>query len=169
MTGSATPPERGAQPGEVGPPPADAGAPPADARWPPAAIPFAVWAVLLGASAGLQAGFGGHLLPVLLQAGAAAVGGMIAVGILLAARVQRRTAAGRRVIPELSLATVLVAVSIAAMVTGASIGGWLIIGGGLGLAAGTWGMVREYRAQRRAWSAAPPAAGEQDRTPGAVP
>ncbi len=162
MTGSATPPERGAQPDEVAPPLADA-------RRLPAAIPFAVWAVLLGASAGVQAGFGGHLLPVLLQAGAATVGGLIAVGILLAARVRRRMAGGRRVIPELSLATVLVAVSIAAMVTGASIGGWLIIGGGLGLAAGTGGLVREYRAQRRAGRVASPAAGEQDRTPGAVP
>ncbi len=124
--------------------------PPADARRRPAAIPFAVWAVLLGALAGVQAGFGGHLLPVLVQAGAAALSGTIALGIVLAARTERLWLAGRRTIPELSLAGVLATVSLATMLIGASVGGWLIIGGGLGLAAAAAGLVRELRAERRA-------------------
>lgn len=125
-----------------------------DARWRPAAVPFALWAVLLGIAAGVHAGFGGHVLPVLIQGGGAAVAGAIAIGILLADRLRSRPAGRRRAVPGLSLATALVAVSIAAMVCGAAVGGWLIIGGGLGLAAGVGGLVREHRAQRGAIRAA---------------
>ncbi len=137
--------------------PKTVGSPPADSRRRPAAIPFAVWAILLGALAGVQAGFGGQLLPVLVQAGAAALSGMIALGIVLAARTERRRLAGRRTVPELSLASVLATVSLAAMLIGASVGGWLIIGGGLGLVTGAAGLARELRAERRAGRLAYPA------------
>jgi hypothetical protein len=56
---------------------------------------------------------------------------------------------GRRVLPDTSLPTVVVAVAIAVIVLGLAAGIWLI---GIGieiLALGLFGLVRELRAQRR--------------------
>ncbi|MGI8557763.1 MAG: hypothetical protein ACR2ND_05570 [Solirubrobacteraceae bacterium] len=124
------------------------------ARWRPAAAPLAVWALLLGTLAGVQAGFGGDLLPVLVQGGAAAATGLIALAVLLGSRIERRRATGVRSVPDLSIASALAAVSLAAMLSGAAVGSWLIIGGGLGLAAAMGGLIREWRAERRAREAA---------------
>ncbi len=125
-----------------------------NAGWRPAAAPVAFWALLLGVLAGVQAGFGGGLLPVLVQGGAAAATGLLAVAVVLAARIERRRAARLRTVPDLSIATTLAAVSIAAMLSGAAVGSWLIVGGGLGLAAAIGGLARERRAERRARSVA---------------
>ncbi|MGI8802019.1 MAG: hypothetical protein ACR2KV_07575 [Solirubrobacteraceae bacterium] len=125
--------------------------PPAEtAGWRPSAAPFGFWAVLLGALAGLQAAFGGSTLPVLLQAAAATVSGSISLGLLLASRRQRRRPGRRLAVPELSMPTPLAAISVAAIVSGATIGSWLIIGGVLGLVLAGGGLVREHRAERRA-------------------
>ncbi|HEY5197052.1 MAG TPA: hypothetical protein VIJ51_08500 [Solirubrobacteraceae bacterium] len=120
-----------------------------DAPWQPSAAPFVFWAVLLGGLSALQAGFGGRSLPVLVQAGAAAATGLIGIVILISPRVIRRRAAGLRTVPDLSLASALVGISLAAMLAGASVGSWLILGGFLGVAAGTGGLVREHRFERR--------------------
>lgn len=133
-----------------------------NARWRPAAAPVAFWALLLGVLAAVQAGFGGGPLPVLVQGGAAAATGLIAVAILLASRIERRRAAGLRAVPDLSIASALAAVSIAAMLSGAAVGSWLIIGGGLGLAAAIGGLAREWRAERRARSVAGSARGDRE-------
>jgi membrane associated rhomboid family serine protease len=125
-----------------------------DARWRPAAIPLAVWAMLLGSLAGVQGAFGGRLLPVLVQGGAAALIAVVALAIVLAPRISRRRAPGLRTVPALSIASALAAVSIAAILDGASIGSWLIIGGVLGLALAAGGLAREHRAERRARRAA---------------
>lgn len=127
---------------------------PGDERWRPSAAPLAGWALLLGALAGVQAGFGGQLLPVLVQAGAAALMALIALGIVAAPRLTGHRAPGLRPVPALSLAGALAGVSIAAMLDGASIGTWLIIGGGLGLALAVGGLTRERRAESRARRAA---------------
>jgi len=124
-----------------------------NAGWRPAAAPVAFWALLLGVLAGVQAGFGGGLLPVLVQGGAAAATGLLAVAIVLAARIERRRAARLRTVPDLSIATALAAVSIAAMLSGAAVGSWLTIGG-LGMATAIGGLARERRAERRARSVA---------------
>lgn len=125
--------------------------PPAeDAPWQPSAAPFAFWALLLGALAALQAGFGGRSLSVAVQTAAAATTGLIGLAILISPRVIRRRAAGLRTVPDLSLASALVAISIAAMLAGASVGSWLTLGGFLGLTAGTGGLIREHRGERRA-------------------
>jgi hypothetical protein len=130
-----------------------------DAAYRPSAAPLAFWAVLLGALAALQAGFGGLLLPVLVQAGAAALIGLIALAIFVGSIVGRSGGQpGRRMVPDLSLATVLTTVSVAAMLAGATVGTWLILGGFLGLMLGTGGLLREHRAvhrSRRAREAAP--------------
>jgi hypothetical protein len=120
-----------------------------DAPWQPSALPFVFWAILLGGLAALQAGFGGHSLPVLVQAAAAATTGLIGLAILISPRIARRRAAGLRTIPDLSLASALAGISLAAMLAGASVGSWLIIGGFLGLAAATAGLIRERRFERR--------------------
>lgn len=134
-----------------------------DERWRPSAAPLAGWAVLLGALAGVQAGFGGGLLPVLVQGGAAAMIAAVAVALVVAPRIAKRRAGGLRAVPALSLASALAALSIAAMLDGASIGSWLIIGGGLGLALAVGGLARERRAERRARRAAERALGPEDR------
>ncbi len=125
-----------------------------NACWRPAATPLGFWALLLGVLAGVQAGFGGDLLPVLVQGGSAAVVALIAVVIVLATRIERRRVAGLRTVPDLSMASALAAVSLAAMLSGVGVGGWLIIGGGLGLAAALGGLAREWRAERRSRDAA---------------
>lgn len=114
------------------------------------AAPFAFWAVLLGALAAVQAGFGGKSLPVLVQTAAAAVSGLIALALITGPLIVRRRAGAARAIPDLSLSTALVAISLAATLAGATVGTWLILGGFLGLVLGACGLIREYRAQRRA-------------------
>lgn len=120
-----------------------------DAHPAPAAAPIAGWAVLLGALAGVQAAFGGGLLPVLVQGGAAAASALYAAAIVLLGRIRRRRERGLRAVPDLSVASALAAVSIAAMLCGAAAGIWLTIGGAIGLAAALGGLAREFRAARR--------------------
>lgn len=113
----------------------------------PAAAPFVVWGLLLGALAGLQAAFDGGLLAVLVQAGAGAVALTVGVAILLAGR---QRPAGPLAVPELSLASALAGISAAAIVCGATVGSWLVVGGVLGLGLAGAGLTRERRAQQRA-------------------
>ncbi|HWH10963.1 MAG TPA: hypothetical protein VG165_07540 [Solirubrobacteraceae bacterium] len=140
-----------------------------DAAYRPAAAPLAFWAILLGALAALQAGFGGKSLPVLVQAGAAGLIGLIALALAAGPRILRRRAGGLRLIPDLSLATPLAAISLAAMLAGATVGTWLILGGFLGLLVGIGGVVREHRAQRRARRAGSPRATGGERPESAEP
>jgi hypothetical protein len=145
-------------------------APGEDAPWRPSAAPFVFWALLLGGLAVLQAAFGGQWLPVLVQAGAAAAAGLIGLAILISPRLVRRRAAGLRTVPDMSLASALVAISSAAMLAGLSVGSWLILGGVLGLGAGGGGLIREHRAARRTRRASVAArAGRSGQTGGVEP
>lgn len=137
-------------------------APDGDAARRPSAAPFALWATLLGTLAAVQAGFGGKLLPVLVQGGSAALIAAIALAIFLAPNIRRRRLSGLRTVPELSMASALAAVSMAAMLSGLTIGNWLLIGGGLGLAAALGGLVREHRAEHRARVRTAPAGASRD-------
>lgn len=111
----------------------------------PAAIPLLVWSAFLGLSTLLQILLGGKLLPVLLLGGAAALIALIAAAVLIAARWAREP----RVSPQRSGASVLLAVGLCAVLCGASVGGWLVIGGcGVALA-GSALLARELRAERR--------------------
>ncbi len=124
-------------------------------RWRSAVWPLAVWAAMLGALAGLQAGFGGRSLPVLLQAGGAVLCGLIALAIALLTRIERRHFERGRPIAELSLPTALAGVSLASILNGTTVGSWLMIGGVLGLAlAGSllWRGRRAIRARGEAAS-----------------
>ncbi len=93
-----------------------------DARNAPAAVPIAGWALLLGVLAAVQAAFGGGLLPVLVQGGAAAATALYAGAIVLVARARRRRERGLRAVPEISVASTLAAVSITALLCGAAVG-----------------------------------------------
>jgi hypothetical protein len=117
-----------------------------DASARPSATAFVFWGLLLATLAALQAAFGAGLLPVLVQAGAGTAG--VAAGIAIRASRGRRP--GARAIPDLSLASPLAALSVAAIVCGAAVGSWLIIGGTLGLGLALTGLVRERRGERRA-------------------
>ncbi len=120
-------------------------------RWRSAVWPLAAWAAMLCALAGLQAGFGGRSLPVLLQAGAGVLCGLIALAIALLTRVERRQFERGAPLAELSLPTALAGVSLASVLNGTTVGSWLIIGGVLGLAlAGSllWRGRRANRARR---------------------
>jgi hypothetical protein len=77
-----------------------------------------------------------------LPAAVAVVGGLVLVGA-------RRPDGSLRVVPELSLATTLVAAAIAVAAAAAVFGLWLLlIGAGLGVL-GAGGLVREFRAETR--------------------
>jgi hypothetical protein len=121
-------------------------------RWRAAVWPLAAWAALLGALAGLQAGFGGRSLPVLLQSGAAVLCAVIALAIALLARVERRHFERGRPIAELSPPTALAGISLAAVLDGTTVGSWLMIGGVLGLALAGSLLWRARRVLRRAAS-----------------
>ena len=78
----------------------------------------------------------------------AAAGGAWLLGLFLLLR--RRAAGEPRLVPDLSPATVLVALGAAALLNGASFGLWLVLVGAGILAIGLAGLVRELLAARRA-------------------
>ncbi len=116
------------------------------------AVPLLLWGSLLALLGALQAAFGGDSLPVLVQVGGGVAMVLIGVGVLGVNRLlaPRQPVLAERPIalPALSLSTALAGVSLCAMLAGAAVGSWLIIGGILGLALAGGGLVRELRAQR---------------------
>lgn len=76
---------------------------------------------------------------------------MLLIGLFLATRRRGAPDAGdlaARVVPDSSVATVCVAVSIATLALGAELGLWLALAGAGMLAVGLGGLVREARASR---------------------
>jgi len=107
------------------------------------AVPVLAWAALLTVLAGaLWAWTSDPLPPGLITAAAAATWGL---GLFFLARRARP----RRAVPELSMASVLVAVGIALLVVGAILGPWLDLIGAGALVLGAGGVGRELLAQRR--------------------
>jgi len=115
------------------------------------AAPLVFWGSLLATLGGVQAAFGGHLLPVLVQVGGGVAIVLIGVGVLVVNRLAapRSPGQGARPIalPTVSVATALAGTSLCAMLAGAAVGTWLVIGGALGLGLAAGGLVRELRAQ----------------------
>jgi len=129
--------------------------------WRRAAGPAAVWALMLAILTVVQLQYP-RTLPVLLQAGAAAATALLAVGILLVSRVRarrRRLAAPPprapiperepEVVPDLSPSSIVLAIGLCVLLTGATVGGWLIIGGSGLVALALFGLARELRQQRQ--------------------
>jgi hypothetical protein len=104
-------------------------------------MPVAFWAGLLALWSAVQLIFKPQLIGVLLQAGAA-------LGVaVLAAVVSAATRDDPRRIPELSMATVGLALGLSGVLLGAEIGPWCIAMGAGIAALSLGGLVRERRAQ----------------------
>lgn len=116
-------------------------------------VAMLVWAAMLGVLGGvLWAVFVEvDLLSVLMPA--FAIGGTVAIAAISSARARRR--APRDVLvgepsPDLSWSSVLVAIGVSVALVGLEVGTFLVfIGAGLALL-GVGGLVREWRAERRA-------------------
>jgi hypothetical protein len=115
----------------------------------PAYPPLAIWGVFLSVLTGVGVVFFGTSVstPALLGGSAAF---MLVLALALAVTRRSIQVDGGGTDPEGSPATVWLALSLALMTTGATLGLWLVlIGGGMTLI-GIGGVARELRAQRRA-------------------
>ena len=112
-----------------------------------AAIPVFAWAAFLTLLAVVLAFWEKDNVPKVIFFAAAAV--MWGVGVYAAVRGRRLTRV--RVTPDLSYPAVFVALAIAMLALGALVGAWLVMIGAGALAIGLAGIVRELRAQRRAY------------------
>ena len=108
-----------------------------------ASIAILYWALLHGILAGLLLGWDRDPLQVGLLGGSGFVAALLALALL--AYHDRR----QRLLPELSLATVLFAFGVASAVSGIAFGLWLILIGAGIAALGLAGIARELAAERR--------------------
>jgi hypothetical protein len=107
-----------------------------------AAVPLA-WAGLLAVQSALLFLFPSRLISHLLNAWMVATMAMLGLALL-----PGRQGRDERALPDGSAATLLLALGLAGLVLGATLGTWmLLIGGGLAVA-GLAGLMREWRAQR---------------------
>jgi hypothetical protein len=109
----------------------------------PAALVVGGWGLLLGVNAAVLAVWTSDPLPPALLGGAAVASGLLGLAMLARGR------EAPRVIPDLSLASALVGVALAAMVVGAEVGVWLVLVGAGMLLFGLAGLARERIAVRR--------------------
>jgi asparagine N-glycosylation enzyme membrane subunit Stt3 len=100
-------------------------------------VVFAFWAVLLGVWTALQLLFSPPLLTLALLGGAA-------VGVALLALIARRERPARPA-PDLSPATVVLALGAGVLVSGAELGTWCILLGALLTACGIGALIAEER------------------------
>jgi hypothetical protein len=107
-----------------------------------ASIAVLYWAFLHGVLVGLLLGWTTDPLQWGLMAGSGFVALLLALGIL-AYRTPRS-----RLVPELSVATILFAFGIGSALSGVAFGLWLILIGAGAAALGLAGMVRELGAER---------------------
>lgn len=102
-----------------------------------------LWGVLLGILASLQFAFTVHGLQAALAL--AVAGAVVVLGLLLLARAP---AERRRLLPDTSYATVMVAVGVVMVAMGLVFGLWLILIGAGVVALGAGGVARELLAAR---------------------
>jgi peptidoglycan/LPS O-acetylase OafA/YrhL len=102
------------------------------------------WAVLLAALAGVLCIWNDDELQIALLGGAA----ILTMFLGLALAVVSRQADEPRRIPDLSLASLVVGIALAAMLVGAEAGPWLVYVGGGMLLLGLAGLFREVRGAR---------------------
>jgi hypothetical protein len=115
-------------------------------------VAFLVWALFLGALAAvLWAVFAQRdLLSVLMPAFAVALTLLVAAGGTAVARRAARRALAAQPDPDTSWAAVLAGVAFALVLLGLEVGTFLVLVGGGLLALALGGLVREWRAERRA-------------------
>ncbi|HEX3318960.1 MAG TPA: hypothetical protein VHR88_13135 [Solirubrobacteraceae bacterium] len=118
---------------------------------PTSAAPLAIYSALIGITATVLWIWSPSVLPPSLLTAGAVFFALLAVVVALRGRAQEaRAAGGARTVPDLSFATVGVALGVINIVVGLYLGLYLILIGALILAFGLGGWIREVRAQRRA-------------------
>jgi heme A synthase len=117
---------------------------------PTSAIPLAVYALLIGIMSAVLWVWTPYTLPPALLSGGALLFAVLALVVALRERSEQREESAERAVPDLSFATVGVALGIINIVVGLYLGLYLILIGAGILAFGLGGWIREARAQRRA-------------------
>jgi heme A synthase len=117
---------------------------------PTSAIPLAVYALLIGIMSAVLWVWTPYTLPPALLSGGALLFAVLALVVALRERAEQREDEIERTVPDLSFATVGVALGIINIVVGLYLGLYLILIGAGILAFGLGGWIREARAQRRA-------------------
>jgi heme A synthase len=117
---------------------------------PTSAIPLAVYALLIGIMSAVLWVWTPYTLPPALLSGGALLFAVLALVVALRGRTEEREDEIERTVPDLSFATVGVALGIINILVGLYLGLYLILIGAGILAFGLGGWIREARAQRRA-------------------
>jgi hypothetical protein len=117
---------------------------------PTSAAPLAIYGVLIGITSAVLWVWTPYTLPPALLSGGALLFLVVAAIVALRGRTRKPELAEDRPVPDLSFATVGVALGIINVVVGLYLGLYLILIGAGILALGIGGMIREARAQRRA-------------------
>jgi heme A synthase len=117
---------------------------------PTSAIPLAVYALLIGIMSAVLWVWTPYTLPPALLSGGALLFAVLALVVALRERAEQREDEIERTVPDLSFATVGVALGIINILVGLYLGLYLILIGAGILAFGLGGWIREARAQRRA-------------------
>jgi heme A synthase len=117
---------------------------------PTSAIPLAVYALLIGIMSAVLWVWTPYTLAPALLSGGALLFAVLALVVALRERAEQREDEIERTVPDLSFATVGVALGIINIVVGLYLGLYLILIGAGILAFGLGGWIREARAQRRA-------------------
>jgi heme A synthase len=116
---------------------------------PTSAVPLAVYGVLIGITSAVLWVWTPYTLPPALLSGGALLFLVVAAIVALRGRAKQPELAEDRPVPDLSFATVGIALGIINVVVGLYLGLYLILIGAAILALGVGGMIREARAQRR--------------------
>jgi hypothetical protein len=114
------------------------------------AVPLLIYATLIGTTSVVLWIWTPYTLPPALLSGAAVGMAMVAAIIALRGRAVDRRARRTEAVPDLSFATVGVALGIINVVVGLYLGLYLILIGAGILGFGIAGLIREARAERRA-------------------
>ena len=113
------------------------------------AVPVA-WGTILAISTAAQLPYGPSAIELAMLGGAAAA--CLLTGLVLFALERARRGPqpvqDTALLPDLSAATVLVAIGVAVLLVGAEVGQWMMLMGGGAIAIGIGGLVREFRAER---------------------
>jgi heme A synthase len=117
---------------------------------PSSAAPLAIYATLIGITSAVLWVWSPSVLPPALLSGGALLFAVLAVVVALRGRATEGRVGGTRTVPDLSFATVAVALGVINVVVGLYLGLYLILIGAGILAFGLAGWIREVRAQRRA-------------------
>ena len=117
---------------------------------PISAVPLACYAVLIGITSVVLWVWTPYTLPPALLSGGALLFAVLALVVALRGRSEEREDDVERTVPDLSFATVGVALGIINILVGLYLGLYLILIGAGILAFGLGGWIREARAQRRA-------------------